>query len=84
MMDELVSAVSSRTGLSQEQAQAAVSEVISLLKNRLPAPLGGALDSLLGVQASAAAATGDNSGSTGGGEGLAQEAEELLGDLFKK
>jgi hypothetical protein len=48
MMDELISAVSTRTGLSQDQARSAVDAVLGLLKTKLPAPLASGLDSLVG------------------------------------
>jgi hypothetical protein len=85
MMDELISAVSTRTGLSQEQARSAVDAVLGLLKSRLPAPLANHLDSLVCGSASAAAAEGgggETSGTEGGG--LASEATAMLGNLFGK
>jgi hypothetical protein len=69
MMDELVNEVAQKTGLSQDQAQAAVTSVIGFLRNRLPAPLAGALDHLL------------SGGST---DGLAAEASEIFGSLLGK
>ncbi len=44
MLNELIESVSAKTGLSQDQAQAAVEAVIGLLKQRLPAPLADARD----------------------------------------
>ena len=67
-MDELVKAVSERTGLSEAQARAAVETVISLLKSRLPAPVASQIDSFL---------AGD--GSTGGLSDLAGGLGGLLG-----
>jgi hypothetical protein len=83
MMDELISAVSTRTGLSQDQARSAVDAVLGLLKSRLPGPLASHLDGLVGGSASAAAAEGSGgeaSGTEGGG--LASEATAMLGNLF--
>ncbi len=37
-MDQLIAAVTSRTGLSEEQARAAAEAVIGFLKEHLPAP----------------------------------------------
>ena len=85
MMDELISAVSTRTGLSQDQARSAVDAVLGLLKTRLPAPLANHLDSLTGGSAGAAAADsggGETSGTEGGG--LASEAAGMLGNLLGK
>ena len=46
-MDELVGLVSQKTGLSEEMARTAVDTVIGFLKQRLPAPLAGQIDSIL-------------------------------------
>ncbi len=46
-MDELVKQVQQRTGLSEEQARQAVETVVNLLKQRLPAPIAGQIDSAL-------------------------------------
>ena len=62
-MNELVNLVSQRTGLSPQQAQQAVEAVLQILKQRLPAPLAGHIDSLL---------------SGGGLGGLEAEAGEML------
>jgi hypothetical protein len=67
MMDELVNEVAQKTGLSQEQAQGAVTAAMNFLKTKLPAPLAGALDHLI---------------SGGSADGLAAKASELLGELF--
>ena len=47
-MDELIAQVSQRTGLSHEQAQQAVQTVLDFVKSRLPAPIAGQIDGLLG------------------------------------
>ena len=83
MMDELINAVSAKTGLGQEQARSAVDAVLGLLKSRLPAPLASGLDSLVGGTATASADGG--SGETSGeGGGLASGASALLGNLLGK
>lgn len=82
MMDKLINAVSTKTGLSQDQARSAVDAVLGLLKSRLPAPLAGHLDSLLGGAASAGADNGGEDATGTGSEGLANEASALLGNLF--
>jgi len=69
MMDELVNEVAQKTGLSQDQAQAAVTSAVGFLRNRLPAPLAGALDHML------------SGGST---DGLAAEASAMLGGLLHR
>ena len=46
-MDELVKLVTQKTGISEDQAKAAVQTVIDFLKQKLPAPIAGQLDGLL-------------------------------------
>lgn len=69
-MNELITLVSQRTGLSMEDSTKAVTAVIDVLKQRLPAPLANHIDSLL----------------AGGASGIGAEAGELLkgavGSLF--
>ena len=47
-MDELIKLVSQKAGLSEEQAKAAVETVMGYLKDKLPAPIAGQIDSVLG------------------------------------
>ena len=47
-MEELIKQVAERTGISEAQAQTAVTTVLGFLKGRLPEPLAGHLDSFLG------------------------------------
>ena len=67
-MDELVKQVAERTGISEAQAQTAVTTVLGFLKSRLPEPIAGQLDGLLG-------------GAAGAAGGLAGQAGDLLGGL---
>jgi polyhydroxyalkanoate synthesis regulator phasin len=60
-MQKLIDIVVQKTGLSQEQAQAAVQAVLDELKSRLPASIAGQLDALI----------------EGGGSGLEGEVENL-------
>jgi len=83
-MNELINAVSEKTGLSPDQAQAAVDAVLGLLKERLPAPVAGVLTSFVHGGESNAAAAGAESSTAGSGAGLEGEAEALLGNLFAK
>jgi hypothetical protein len=46
-MDELVKLVTQKTGISDDQARAAVETVLGFLKQKLPAPIAGQIDSLL-------------------------------------
>ena len=47
-MDELVKLVSQKTGLSEEMARTAVETVVGYLKEKLPGPIAGQIDSVLG------------------------------------
>jgi hypothetical protein len=47
-MEELIRLVSTKVGLSEEQARSAVEIVVNYLKQQLPAPIAGQLDSVLG------------------------------------
>ena len=67
-MDELVKQVTERTGLSEDKARAAVDTVVGFLKQRLPAPIAGQLDTVL---ASGGGIAGD----------LAGKADDMLGGL---
>lgn len=46
-MDELVNAISQKTGLSKDQSRQAAQVVIDYLKKKLPAPIAGQIDSVL-------------------------------------
>ena len=62
-MDELLKLVSEKTGLSEEMAKTAVETVVGYLKDKLPAPIAGQIDSLL-------AGTGQKEGMGGVAKGL--------------
>ena len=64
-MDELVSLVVKKTGLSEEAARKAVVTVIDFLKKKLPVPIAGQIDLVLGK--------------SGGKEGLAKGLGNLIG-----
>ena len=68
-MDELVKQITERTGISEAQARTAVDTVVGFLKQRLPEPLAGQLDSVL---AGGAGIAGD----------LAGKAGDMLGGLL--
>lgn len=46
-MDELVKTVSEETGLPEDQARQAAEVVVNFLKEKLPAPIAGQIDSAL-------------------------------------
>ena len=64
-MDELVKLVVKKTGLSEEVARKAVATVIDFLKKKLPAPVAGQIDLVLGK--------------SGGKEALAKGLANLTG-----
>jgi hypothetical protein len=68
-MEELIKQITERTGISEAQAQTAVTTVLGFLKTRLPEPLAGHLDSFIGGGGNAAP------GGLGGGVG------DVLGGL---
>ncbi|HET89396.1 MAG TPA: hypothetical protein ENN99_01445 [Chloroflexi bacterium] len=47
-MDELIALVSQKTGLSEEMSKRAVEIVLEYLKKKLPAPIAGRIDDVLG------------------------------------
>jgi hypothetical protein len=46
-VDELIKLVSQKTGLSEEMARVAAETVVNYLKDKLPAPIAGQVDSVL-------------------------------------
>lgn len=47
-MDELIKQVSAKTGISEDQARTAVNTVLGFLKTKLPAPIAGQIDNVIG------------------------------------
>lgn len=47
-MDQLVKLVSERAGIPPETAKVAVETVLAFLKERLPAPIAGQIDGIIG------------------------------------
>jgi hypothetical protein len=62
-MDELVELVAKKVGISKDQAQQAVDVVLGYLKDNLPEPLAGQVESALAGDLSG---LGDVAGSLGG------------------
>lgn len=65
MRDQLIKMVQERTGISAEQADTAVDTVVGFMKERLPEPAAGMLDSVL---------SGDTSS-------LGEQAQGMMGML---
>ncbi len=71
-MDELIKLVAGKVGISPAQAEQAVNTVLGFLKDKLPEPIAGQLDKIVG-------------GDAGGAGGLDLGAVEgALGGLFGK
>ncbi len=47
-MEQLINLITEKTGISEEKAQVAVETVIGFLKEKLPDPIAGQIDSFLG------------------------------------
>lgn len=79
MLDELVRRISEKTGLPEEQARGAAEAAIGFVKEKLPAPIAGQVDSYLG---SGSVASGDDGvGTSSGGGDLMGQAQNALGNL---
>lgn len=76
MLDELVKRISEKTGLSEEQSRSAAETAVGFIKEKLPAPIAGQVDSYLG-------GSGED-GKEGGGDlmGQAQNALGNIGGMF--
>jgi hypothetical protein len=68
-MDDLIKQVTERTGISESQARTAVETVMGFLKDRLPAPVAGQLDGLVGGAGGAIGSVADTAGDVLGGIG---------------
>lgn len=65
-MEKIVKLVSEKAGISEEQAQTAVTTVASFLKDRMPEPLAGQVDKYLSGEEGDKGNLGDTLGSVGG------------------
>lgn len=54
-MDELIKRISEKTGLPEDKARAAAETAVNFLKEKLPAPVAGQIDTALGSSAAASA-----------------------------
>jgi hypothetical protein len=71
-MDELVQEVSSKTGLPPDQARAAATATLDFVKGKLPGPIAGQIDGVLGGSGS----------STGAAGGMMDQAKGMMGSMF--
>ena len=65
-MEELVKRITEKTGISEDQARSAINTVTGFLKEKLPAPLAGQIDNVLGGGAGITDKLGDAAASVGG------------------
>ena len=65
-MDELIKRVSEKTGISEDQAKSAVAMVLGFLKEKLPAPIAGQIDNVIGGGGGIAETAGDMAAKVGG------------------
>jgi hypothetical protein len=79
-MDELIRLVTQKTGISQDQAQKAVTTVIGFLKEKLPAPIAAQLDGVIG----GGGASGAGAPAAAGLAGMADQAKDMLGGIGSK
>jgi len=47
-MEELIKQVTAKTGISEDQARSAVTTVLNFIKTKLPAPIAGQIDNVVG------------------------------------
>jgi hypothetical protein len=79
MLDQLIAAVSQRTGMPPDKARAAVDAVISQLKAHLPSPIANHIDGLLAGTTPSA-----NPAAAGGFVGdMESRAKDMLGGMLR-
>ena len=47
-MEELIKQVTAKAGISEDQARSAITTVLDFVKNKLPAPIAGQIDNVIG------------------------------------
>lgn len=74
-MEQLISKITEKTGISMEQAQGAIETVMDFIGDKLPSPIANQIKGLLGGD-------GDAAGDGGGLGGLLDKAKGGLGGLL--
>ena len=74
-MNELISQITEKVGISSEQAQQTIGMVTDFIKDKLPTNMQGMLDSLIG------GGEGEGDDENAGG-GIADMAKNALGGIF--
>ena len=67
-MEELIKQVTAKAGISEDQARSAINTVLDFVKTRLPAPIAGQVDNVIGG---------------GGGGGVVGDIADKVGGFFK-
>lgn len=75
-MEELLKAVTEKTGLPADKAQGAIEAVLAFLKDKLPAPIAGQLENFIGGGEEGA------SSDEGGLGDLLDKGKGMLGGMF--
>ena len=65
-MEELIKQITAKTGISEDQAKSAVTTVIGFLKEKLPAPIAGQIDNVIGGSSGISGTAGDIASKVGG------------------
>lgn len=65
-MDELISQLTSRVGLSPQQARQAAETVLGFVKSRLPGPIASQVDGIIGGKGGSSGGLGDIEKDIGG------------------
>ncbi|MEP6819574.1 MAG: hypothetical protein ABJA18_08575 [bacterium] len=65
-MEELIKQVTAKTGISEDQAKSAITTVLGFLKDKLPAPIAGQLDNVVGGGGDVTGTAGDLAARVGG------------------
>lgn len=65
-MEELIKQVTTKAGISEEQAKSAITTVLGFLKDKLPAPIAGQLDNVMGGGGGVTGTVGDIAAKVGG------------------
>jgi hypothetical protein len=65
-MEELIKLVTAKAGISEDQARSAVTTVVGFLKDKLPAPIAGQIDNVIGGGSGITGTVGDVAAKVGG------------------
>ncbi len=75
-MDDLIKQITDKVGISPDQAKGAIKTVMGFIGDKLPSPIAGQVNKLLGDDSD-----GDDGDDNGGG-GLLDQAKGALGGLL--